>query len=158
MVEVVVRSARPEDHPALQRIFRNASLSNPGDRAGLLARPEALRLDDDLIDRGRTRVAALTDGTIIGFASTSAVDRSTVELDDLFVDPHWRRQGAALRLVQQIAREAADEHIVVVDVTANDHALEFYQAAGFQADGPVRTELGGGIRMHLDIARHAGPK
>jgi GNAT superfamily N-acetyltransferase len=151
VVEVVVPRARPEDHPTLQRIFRCASLSNPGDRARLLGRPEALQLDDNLIGRGRTRVATLTDGTIIGFASTSVGDRGAVDLEDLFVDPDWRRHGAALRLVQQIAREAADEQVVLVNVIANEHALEFYRAAGFEEDGPARTLLGSGIRMHLDI-------
>ena len=151
MIGVVVRSARPEDHPALQRIFRSASLSNPGDRAGLLAHPEVLKLDDNLIGRGRTRVAALTDGTIIGFASTSAGDRDALELDDLFVDPDFRRHGAALRLVQQIVSEAADEQVVQINVIANAHALEFYLAAGFESDGSTRTPLGVGIRMHLDI-------
>ena len=150
---IVVRSGRPEDHSTLQRIFRRASLSNPGDRAGLLARPGVLRLDDNLIGRGRTRVAALTDGKIIGFASTSVGDRGALELDDLFVDPDWRRHGAALRLVQQIAGEAADEQVVLINVIANAHALEFYLAAGFESDVSTRTPLGVGIRMHLDIAR-----
>jgi N-acetylglutamate synthase-like GNAT family acetyltransferase len=155
VIGIVVRSARPGDHSALQRIYRRASLSNPGDRAGLLAQPGVLTLDDNLIGRGRTRVAALTDGTIIGFASTSAGDRGALELDDLFVDPDWRRHGAALRLVQQIASEAADEQIVLISVIANAHALEFYLAAGFENDGSTRTPLGVGIRMHLDIARSA---
>jgi GNAT superfamily N-acetyltransferase len=151
LADIAVRPARPGDHPALQRIFRRASLSNPGDRAALLAHPEVLDLDAGLIGRGRTRVATLADGTIIGFASSSVTKHGAVELDDLFTDPVWRRRGAARRLVETIVAEAAEEQVSRVDVIANEEALEFYRAVGFAADGPAQTLLGGGIHMHLDI-------
>jgi len=150
-VEVTVRDARPEDFPALQRIYRRASLSNPGDRAALIAHPEHLKLADDLIDRGRTHVATLTDGTVVGFASTTPLGAGVLELDDLFVDPDWRRRGAAQRLVQHIAAEAAVEHATRIDVTANAHAMEFYLAAGFTGTDVTRTPLGSGSRMHLVV-------
>src|SRR3954468_1708711 len=85
MPPFVVRDARPADQPALERVFRRASLSNAGDRAALLANPEFLALDTTLIGRGRTRVATLADDTIVGFASTSRVEDGVLELDDLFV-------------------------------------------------------------------------
>jgi len=150
-VAVTVRDACPEDFPALQRIYRRASLSNPGDRAALIAHPEHLKLADDLISRGRTRVATLTDGTVIGFAGTTALAPGVLELDDLFVDPDWRRRGAAQRLVQHIAAEAASQHGTRIEVTANAHAMEFYLAAGFTGADPTRTPLGSGSRMHLVV-------
>ena len=116
---IVVRAARPEDYRSLQRIFRRASLSNPGDRAALLAHPEVLRLDPNLIGRGRTRVATVSDTAVIGFASTSISSDGVLELDDLFVDPDWRRHGVARQLVQRIAAEAAEEHVERLEVVAN---------------------------------------
>jgi N-acetylglutamate synthase-like GNAT family acetyltransferase len=151
VIEIVVRAARAEDHPALQRIFRRASLSNTGDRAELLAHPEVLRLDEDLVDRGRTRVATIPEDTIIGFASTSFIRDGVLELDDLFTDPDWRRHGAARRLVHEIMKEAVEEQVTRLNVIANEHALDFYRATGFAADGPARTLLGGGIHMHLNV-------
>lgn len=151
-VDVVVRAAQQSDVPALQRIFRRASLSNPGDRAALLAHPEVLRLADDLIGQGRTRVATLPDGTIIGFAGTSVTGPGRLELEDLFVDPDSRRHGAATRLVEQIAAEAAAEQVTSIDVIANPHAMDFYRAVGFKGAGPVATPFGEGTRMRLAIS------
>ena len=148
-VEVTVRDTQAADFPALQRIFRRASLSNAGDRPALIAHPEHLVLADDLVERGRTRVATLPDGTVIGFASSTVVDDGVLELDDLFVDPGWRRRGAAALLVRRIATEAAEERATRIDVTANTHAMAFYLAAGFTGDERARTPLGGGSRMHL---------
>jgi ribosomal protein S18 acetylase RimI-like enzyme len=134
------------------RIFRSASLSNAGDRDVLLGHPDALVLDDGLLARGRTLVATSADGTVVGFASTRPTGPGVLELDDLFVDPDVRRRGAARHLVLGIVAEAAEEHVVRIDVTANPHALGFYEAVGFVADGRHDTELGSGLRMHLDVA------
>jgi predicted GNAT family N-acyltransferase len=47
---------------------------------------------------------------------------------------------------------AARERVQRVEVTANPHALAFYENVGFIHDGDVGTRFGAGIRMHLDIA------
>jgi|1186.fasta_scaffold316594_2 GNAT superfamily N-acetyltransferase len=148
---ILIRVAEAYDEPALGRIFRRASLSNPGDRAALIAHPEALRLPDDLLARGRTWVAA-ADGVIVGFASSRPTEPGVLELDDLFVDPDARRKGAARQLILRIVTAAASEHVDRIDVTANPHAYDFYRAAGFVAGAPTETELGAGERMHLDVA------
>ena len=116
----------------------------------LIAHPEFLLLDEALIGRGRTRVA-LFDGTIVGFASTSRSGDRTLELDDLFVDPVRRRRGAARELILHICKEASKEHISRIDVTANDHAMAFYRAVGFEGEDRVATEFGVGVRMHVNI-------
>src|SRR4051794_19055301 len=152
MNTIDVREATAADEPAVARIFRNASLSNDGDRDVLLAHPDALVLADGLLARGRTRVATSADGTVVGFASTRPTDPGVLELDDLFVDPGARRRGAARQLVLRIVAEAAAEGVARIDVTANPHALDFYGAAGFVVDARQDTELGSGLRMHLDVA------
>jgi N-acetylglutamate synthase-like GNAT family acetyltransferase len=153
MPEIVIRDASSDDYPAMARIFRHASLANPGDRDALLAHPDALQLPDDLIRNGRARVATLADGTIVGFASTRPSGTGVLELEDLFVDPNWQRQGAARQLMSQITVEARAERMTRIEVTANPHALDFYRAVGFVADGETRTEFGPGLRMHLDVTR-----
>jgi GNAT superfamily N-acetyltransferase len=155
MPEIVVRQGRADDQPALQRILRRASLANAGDRAALIAHPEALRLSDEPLSNGRVRVATLADDTVVGFASTSPAVGGSLELDDLFVDPDWQRHGAARRLLAHIVAEAAAERIARIDVTANDHALAFYRNAGFAEDGRVRTPFGVGTRMHIDVSAHS---
>jgi GNAT superfamily N-acetyltransferase len=158
MSSILVREATAADEPAVARIFQTASLSNVGDRDVLLAHPDALVLADDLLARGRTRVATSPDGAVIGFASTRPTDRGVLELDDLFVDPHARRRGAARQLIRRIVAEAAAEDVVRIDVTGNPHALGFYEAVGFVADAPADTEFGSGLRMHLDVPPPGRPR
>jgi ribosomal protein S18 acetylase RimI-like enzyme len=152
MSTVYVRDARADDEPTLARIFRRASLSNAGDREALLADPEALTLSDDLVARGRTRVATFANGVVVGFASTRPTGRGVLELDDLFVDPDAMRRGVARQLIRHIATEAAAEDVARIDVIANTHALGFYEAVGFIAGAPADTEFGPAQRMHLDAA------
>jgi len=82
-------------------VFARASLSNVGDRDALLAHPEALVLEEDGIAEGLTRVATNGDD-IVGFATAVLVD-GVLELQDLFVDPDWMRQGIGRHLVQDAA-------------------------------------------------------
>jgi GNAT superfamily N-acetyltransferase len=130
-------------------VFRRASLSNEGDRAQLLARPETLDYSDEWVRHGYTRVA-VCDGRIVGFATAIPGD-GELELEDLFVDPDWMRQGFGLALVDDIAARGrlGGRHRIVV--TANPHALAFYEQAGFVVDGPGRVPFGSAFRMHRDI-------
>lgn len=152
MAGVHVRSATPADAAALARIFRRAALSNENDRVALLAHPESLRLDDNVIAGGRTLVATLADGTVAGFASTRTTDPDVAELDDLFVDPDVRRRGVARELLRRIVTQLRTDGVARLEVTANPHALDFYRAVGFADAGTTRTPFGPAPRMHLDVA------
>jgi GNAT superfamily N-acetyltransferase len=151
-VRFVIRDAVPADVAVLRQLYRRASLSNEGDRMNLLAHPDALEWGGLGGDDRRTRVAATAGGRIAGFA-TSLPAGDALELDDLFVDPDWRRQGAARTLVLDVVAHARNEGIGRIQVTANQHALVFYEKAGFVADHEVQTRFGPGLRMHLDVAR-----
>jgi hypothetical protein len=63
------------------------------------------------------------------------------------------RTGVARQLILRIATEAEREDVARIDVTANRHALGFYDAVGFLAGPRVDTEFGPAQRMHLDVAR-----
>jgi len=151
-VEFAIRDAVPADVAALRQVYRRASLSNAGDRMNLLANPDALEWGDLGEDDRRTRVAAAAGGRIAGFA-TSRPAGDALELDDLFVDPGWMRQGAARALVLDVVAHARAQGIGRIEVTANRHALAFYEKAGFVAGREVQTRFGPGLRMHLDVAR-----
>jgi len=148
-VTFVIRDAGPADLAALRDVYRRASLSNEGDRMNLLANPDALEFPGLGGDDRRTRVAA-ADGRIAGFA-TSVPAGDVIELDDLFVDPGWMRRGAGRALVLDAVAIARGLGARRIEVTANQHALVFYEKAGFIADHEVRTRFGPGIRMHLDV-------
>ena len=144
----VIRDAGPADVAALRDVYRRASLSNEGDRMTLLANPDALEFPG--LGAGRRTRVATADGNIAGFA-TSLPAGDVVELDDLFVDPGWMRQGAGRALVLDAVAIAQDLGAARIEVTANQHALVFYGKAGFIAGHEVQTQFGAGIRMHLDV-------
>ena len=46
--------------------------------------------------------------------------------------------------------DARGEGITRINVTANTHVVEFYDAVGFVNGGPITTHAGTAMRMHLD--------
>jgi GNAT superfamily N-acetyltransferase len=150
VADFTIRLALAKDVAAINEVFRRSSLSNEGDRVFLLDHPEVLVFDDAAVRAGRTLVA-VADANIIGFATTTVVGE-LAELDDLFVDPPWMRRGVARALILDAESAARAVGCRRIEVTANEHARSFYDAAGFVADGAVATQFSPGTRMHLDIA------
>ena len=149
VADFLIRVADANDFEAISDVYRRSSLSNDGDRAVLLANPDVLLFDGGSIREGRTRVA-VDAGRVVGFATTTLVGE-IAELDDLFVDPDWMRRGVARALVLDAVSVARAGGSKGIEVTANEHALRFYNAVGFVADGVVTTQFAPGTRMHLDI-------
>jgi GNAT superfamily N-acetyltransferase len=121
----------------------------------LLARPEFLVFTGEGVASGRTLIAAAGrpgEDTVVGFATIAAAHGhgEGAELEDLFVDPDWRRRGIARHLVRQIVTPAFDAGHPRLRVTGNPHALAFYRAVGFIQTGQVPTALGTGLRLSLD--------
>ena len=140
MPNVLIRDAVPGDMTALRAVFRRSSLSNDGDRPNLLAHPEVLELPDRAVTEGRTR-AAVADGEIVGFASWLGAG-DAIEIEDLFVEPEWMRQGIGRALVLDLIAIARGRGIGRVEVTANQHALAFYEKAGFVTYREEATRFG----------------
>src|SRR5689334_19495610 len=137
------------DLSAATEVYRSASLSNAGDRDNLLAHPEHLILRPEGLAEGRTYVAE-EDGSLVGFATWIEAD-GTIELEDLFVHPGWMRRGIATALVNHIAGVLRARGVQRLEVTANPHALGFYNAAGFIDCGVAETDFGAAPRMVLAI-------
>jgi GNAT superfamily N-acetyltransferase len=146
-----LRTAVPADLDGIAGVYRRSSLANDGDRPALLANPDALVFDSAPVHEERTRVAVV-DGRLVGFASTSGSGDAR-ELDDLFVDPDWMRQGIGFALVRDAAARARVQGASRIDVTANPHAMAFYEHAGFVPAGTAPTRFGPAPRMRLDISR-----
>jgi GNAT superfamily N-acetyltransferase len=145
----VIRLGTPADLPAAASVYRRASLSNAGDRDNLLAHPEYLILRPEGLAEGRTYVAE-EGGSVVGFATWALADGVT-ELEDLFVDPGWRRRGIATALVSRIADALRARGVRCLEVTANPHAQGFYAAAGFTDCGTAETAFRAASRKRLSI-------
>lgn len=137
------------DLPAAAEVYRSASLSNAGDRDNLLAHPEHLILRPEGLAEGRTYVAE-EDGSLVGFGTWIEAD-GTIELEDLFVHPGWMKRGIATALVDRIAGVLRVRGEQRLEVTANPHALGFYNTAGFIDCGVAETDFGAAPRMVLAI-------
>ncbi len=148
-MKVLIRDAVPGDMTVLRGVFRRSSLSNDGDRPNLLAHPEVLELPDRAVREGRTR-AAVAGGAIVGFASWLGAG-DAIEIEDLFVEPECMRQGIGRALVLDLIAIARSRGIGRVEVTANQHALAFYEQAGFVVYREDATRFGPAPRMQLDI-------
>lgn len=98
---------------------------------------------------GRTRTTVAGD-RIVGFATWLSVGH-VFEIEDSFADPAWMRQGIDRALVLDLIAIARGHGVRRVEVTANQHALAFYQKAGFVVDHEVTTRFGPAPRMHVDI-------
>jgi GNAT superfamily N-acetyltransferase len=154
MSDYSVRSADEDEIDALRALFRRSSLSNEHDRANLLATPEALEWEGHGVAQGRTRVAVDEGGTILGFATVVPIEGGQ-ELEDLFVDPDAMRRGVATRLVEEIVSEAARTGVPWIEVTANQHAAEFYASAGFVRVRDEQTLFGPAPRLRRDVSADA---
>jgi ribosomal protein S18 acetylase RimI-like enzyme len=141
-----LRDARLEDHQALEGVFRRASLSNENDRAQLMEHPEVLVLPMRGIREGRMRLVTDADSVIVGFA-TFLVKDGVAELEDLFVDPGHRRRGIGRLLVLDISKRMRELGFDTLEVTANPHAMAFYDDMGFTTCGLVETEFYSAQRM-----------
>jgi GNAT superfamily N-acetyltransferase len=145
----IIRLGVLADLPAASDVYRSASLSNAGDHDNLLAHPEYLVLGPEGLAEGRTYVAE-EEGSLVGFATWIEAG-GVFELEDLFVDPDWRRRGIAAALVDRIGQALRARGVERLEVTANPHAMGFYRAAGFIDCGVADTAFGTAPRMTLAI-------
>ena len=141
-----IRDATLADMEGLQGVFKRASLSNEGDRQSLLENPQWLVLSEAGVREGRMRAAVDEANAVLGFATYLITD-GVAELEDLFVDPPRMRRGIGEALVLDVAERVRALGFEVLEVTANPHAMAFYEHLGFVVDHMVATELSPAPRM-----------
>jgi GNAT superfamily N-acetyltransferase len=143
---LIIRPATVSERDVLEELQLRASLNNPGDRAALLANPDAIALPCEQISAGRVFVAE-RDGAIVGFAAVLPRPDGGIELDGLFVEPSRWRSGIGRALVDRCAVYALDQGAAALHVVGNPHAAAFYAANGFEASGTHQTRFGIGLLM-----------
>ena len=153
-MELAFRVAAPSDAQALEALQRRASLANEADRDQLLANPDAIRIDNDLVAAGGVIVAE-RDGVAAGFAAVIVVG-GEAELDGLFVEPEQMGAGIGGRLVEEAFRLARARGAATMTVIAGSRALAFYQRHGFRLEGETPTRFGPAWRLVAPVTTQAG--
>ncbi len=123
---------------------RRASLALEEYRQQLEAAPDAIELPAEQIERKQVIVAELGN-RIAGFAVVLA-DDDLAELDGLFVEPEYWRQGIGAALVDVAVHEARRQGLAMT-VIANPSARGFYERCGFALEGEAQTRFGPALRM-----------
>jgi len=137
--EVIFRSAAFEDEQALLRMMRNLAEQEPG--AYFFDEPvvrDVLRKFLASSDLGRAWVF-LANETPVGYIvltfgySIEYHGRDSF-IDELYIEPQYRRQGIgkrALQFVEERARELGVNAIHLEVDQSNDQAAELYRRAGY---------------------------
>ena len=149
-MNLMIRIAHVSEKQALEALQWRASLNNPGDRAALLANPDAIAIPDAQIEGGSVFVAE-ADEVIVGFAAILPRTDGDQELDALFVEPDQQRTGIGRKLVEYCAQAARAQGSRALHVVGNPHAEAFYKSCGFQIRGHEQTRFGVGLLMHKPL-------
>ena len=150
MKTISIRLALPAERVDLEQLQWRASLNNPGDRAALLANPDAIVLPREQIEGGQVFVAENGNG-VVGFAAVLDRPDHDIELDGLFVDPAYWRQGIGRALIDYCTSYAHRRGSGALHVVGNPHARAFYESVGFVSVGLHKTRLGEGILMQRPL-------
>jgi ribosomal protein S18 acetylase RimI-like enzyme len=156
--EVIIRRVEPRDEAAIARLWRALSdyhvrldrrlpVPTPGAAQQYAAR--LLEQRDDPLTRA---FVAEVDGKVVGYLLGAVIDlqsdlfeyENTGFIADVYVDPEYRRQGIARRLVETISEWLAEEGVRHVEwqvATANADGIRFWEALGGRAI-TVRMRMG----------------
>jgi GNAT superfamily N-acetyltransferase len=143
---MALRPARPDEREGLIELQRRASLMWEEDRAFLLAEPGVIDLPADQISDGHVFVFEEA-GAVLGFAVVLPRDDGDAELDGLFVEPDAWGRGIGRRLMEAAVEMSRRRGCLALKVVANQRALGFYLACGFEALGEVATQFSPGVAM-----------
>ena len=149
---LVIRPALPEERGALEALQMRASLIWEDYREDLAAHAEDVCLTPNAIEELRVRVATV-DGAAVGFSETVLTSPREWELEGLFVEPDAMRRGVGGRLLGDVFDRARRAGVTRVAVTAEPHAVAFYERNGFFREGRVQTQFGPALRMGAALAR-----
>ena len=147
---IFIRLALDNEQKPLEALQWRASLNNAGDRAALLANPDAIVLPLEQITSGLVFVAE-RHGKLVGFAALLHREDGQIELDGLFVEPGLWRSGVGRALIEYCAAFAWRSGAEALHVVGNPHALGFYTACGFEIIGRTETQFGTGLLMRSSV-------
>ena len=143
MPNVTIHHAHPKHLPPVLKLLKlipaNAKLSADD------VKNVALRFRESA---GLEVLVAEADSQVIGFIALSFPQTLTgpkAWIDDIAVEPSYRRQGIGAALLEAAVRRARQrgcKHLLVDTAKSNPPAQAFYQACGFDQEGVAPLQIG----------------
>ncbi len=154
-----IRPARPTDIPALMRLKRLLAHGENSLQAVRATEGDWLR-DGFGVSAGFRAFVAETGDTVIGMATCSqrivtGWNGPVVFLQDLFVEPAYRRHGVASALAARVAALARKLGSPIVELTvhSDNPAQKFYRDNGFEPVPQCVTYVLAGAALEKLAAR-----
>jgi GNAT superfamily N-acetyltransferase len=141
----VVRAATPDDLPDVLRLVTLMHDDEPLEPCIVSSNGLADIFKNILADPRRRLVVATIGGVVVGTAdlviviNVSRGGRSWATVENVVVDPPYRRHGVARTMMQYLMREASDSGCYKVQLISHARRTEahhLYESLGF--DAPVR--------------------
>ncbi|MFO1091522.1 MAG: GNAT family N-acetyltransferase [Hyphomicrobiales bacterium] len=163
-MSLIVRIARPEDAPALDRVFLSsyATLWAPAYDAEVLARalPFVTRANPKLLSSGTFYLCEAPDGGVVG-AGGFSLDRpgsgeiasGVAHVRHFATLPEWTGRGVGRALYGRCERDAQARGVEVFECNAALNAVPFYAAMGFDTVGETSVPLGPAVAMRAMVMR-----
>ncbi|WP_276260425.1 GNAT family N-acetyltransferase [Haloglomus litoreum] len=155
-----IRRATEADAAAIERVARDAWHAAYDDELGADRVEETVDawfdpgrlVDDDIGDPERSVFVAEIDGGVVGFAELVPDDDEDARchLYRIYVaSAHWGRGvgGALLDRAEAAARERGFERLELSVMAANERAVRFYEAHGFDRIGSTHDDAMG-VQVH----------
>ncbi len=150
---ITLRLAHLDKRMSLIAMQCRASLENADDRDIFNAHSDVIDIPAKLFEDQAVTVALL-DTQIVDFSVVLQCDDGHVELDGLFVEPAYWRQGIGRLLIQRAVQRALKHGRSTLQAIANPHAHAFYQSLGFKQTGITQTQFGPGLLMQYQTRSH----
>ncbi len=150
-----IRPAVPSEALELSHLALRAKAHWGYSKTFLSACRAELTISEDQCKAGLVMVAACSD-RVVGFSAVRPVDRQTVELDGLYVDPPQIGRGVGRALTEHAANWARNKGYRLMSIQADPHAAGFYRKCGARPTGtrPSGSIAGRSLPMFvLDLAR-----
>jgi ribosomal protein S18 acetylase RimI-like enzyme len=148
-----IRSAAPEDAPALTRIAHSAKQHWGYPERWIKHWESDLTISEDFIRNNQVYVAE-RDDQICGFYALCVKD-SKAELEHMWVAPAYIGSGVGKELFLDAMDRATAMNVRQIQITADPNAAGFYERMGAIRTGEVVSEIDGQPRVlpRLEIKR-----
>ena len=109
---------------------------------------------DDREDIAYHSMAMNSENSIIGVGRIHATSKQTMQIRYMAVDTHYQRQGVGSAILQFLLAHAVDQQASVCWLNSRSEANDFYERAGFNNLGPVKSDLDvPHFRMEITLVR-----